>query len=151
MISVCLTRESVAMSDDVWAPHEWQFLVHPRTTLGELIQIAIDEHYLANIAGGRAAWVAEAGTRPATLLAVVAQQWPQAGWLADPTQSLVEVPGAYHSERQRAELYFRYHRQRDPQDLLDELAARTGGGAGQRPGFEIVDRHEQPPRPEAPW
>jgi hypothetical protein len=63
------------MSDDVWAPHEWQFLVHPGTTLGELIQIAIDGHYLANITGGRAAWVVEAGTRPATPLAVVAQQW----------------------------------------------------------------------------
>jgi hypothetical protein len=86
-----------------------------------------------------------------TLLAVVAQQWPQAGWLADPAQSLVDVQGAYDSERQRADLHFRYHGQRDPQDLLDELAARTGGGAGRRPQYEIGDRHEQPPRPQAPW
>src|SRR4030095_9517721 len=100
-----MTRESVAMSDDVWAPHEWQFPVQPGTTLGELIQIAIDEHYLANVTGGRAAWVAEVGPRPATLLAVVAQQWLQPGWLVDPTQSLVDVPGAYDSERQRMELH----------------------------------------------
>ena len=52
MISVRLTRDSVAMSDDVWAPHEWQVPVQPGTTLGELIQITIDEHYLANITGG---------------------------------------------------------------------------------------------------
>jgi hypothetical protein len=52
---------------------------------------------------------------------------PQAGWLADPTQSLVDFPGAYDWQRQRADLYFRYHGQRDPQDLLDELAARAAG------------------------
>jgi hypothetical protein len=49
VVGVRLTRDSVALSDDVWAPHEWQFPVQEGTTLGELIQIAIDEHYLANV------------------------------------------------------------------------------------------------------
>jgi hypothetical protein len=138
------------MSDDVWAPHEWRFLVHPDTTLGELVQIAVDDHYLAHVAGNRAAWVVEAGPRPATPLAVVAQQWPYPGWLADPTQKLVNVPGAYDPSGPGAELYFRYHGQRDLQELLDELVARTGGvGRGRR--LEPSNRHEQPARPQAPW
>ena len=48
---VRLTRQSVAMGDDAWAPHDWQFTVAPGTTLGELVQIAIDDRYLATISG----------------------------------------------------------------------------------------------------
>jgi hypothetical protein len=46
------------MSDDAWAPHEWEFTVAPGTTLADLIQIAIDDHYLATIsAAGRRGWL----------------------------------------------------------------------------------------------
>lgn len=103
MIGVRLTRQSVAMSDDAWAPHEWEFTVAPGTTLAELVQIAIDDHYLATISGGRATWVVEADRLP---LAVVAQQWREPRWLTDPNRPLVVSGG--DSGHDWADLHFRY-------------------------------------------
>ena len=90
MTGVRLTRQSVAMSDDAWAPHEWEFTDASDTKLADLIQIAIDDHYLATISGGRATWVVEASRLP---LAVVAQQWREPRWLTDPNRPLTAVAG----------------------------------------------------------
>ena len=77
---VTIWRDSVAMGDDVDAPHEWSVPVANDTPIGAVVATMLKSGYLASIASGKATWIVE-GDRP---LAVVAEQWAVPRWLVAP-------------------------------------------------------------------
>ena len=114
-MKVLVTRASVAMGDDVDAPHEstWEFPVD--VAIGEVLARIMRDRYLATITGGRATWVVRASGGAA--LAVVAQQWKEprllAGGHAD-LAALVAADGVVG-------LHFDYLAQTDPEGVYDRL------------------------------
>lgn len=108
-----LTRDSVAMGDDVDAPHAHHFSMPDGSTLNQVLQVVLRQHYLASIAGGKATWVALLDQRP---IAVLAQQWQQPVLLGP---DLVLPPNV------AVQLHFRYHTQQDPEVALAELRKRA--------------------------
>ncbi|WP_144123026.1 hypothetical protein [Catellatospora sichuanensis] len=96
------TRDSVAMGDDVDAPHEQVLDVADGTTFGDVVDHVLASGYLARIAGGEATWLVVVER----VHAVVAQQWSTASWLTDPQS---QAPDSIH---------FQYLAQRDPREVL---------------------------------
>jgi hypothetical protein len=106
-----LTRDSVAMGDDVDAPHGQSLDLPDDACLGDAVAVALARPYLAHIQGGKATWLVVVD---GTVHAVVAQQWATTRWLTDPRASAPAV------------IHFRYLSQRDP----DEVYAEHFGGQG---------------------
>jgi hypothetical protein len=149
MLDIRVTRDSVAMGDDTWAPHEWRFSVHPETTLGELVRMVVADHYLASIAGGLATWTVETGRGRGGSLAVVAEQWQDPRFVVDPGLRTTAVPAAYDPAHGRVDLHVQYHAQRDPDAVLTALSPGLGTAAFNQPVPVRVVR-DQPPRPKPP-
>lgn len=147
-IGATFERQSVAMGDDAWSPHTWTFQIDTLTTLGELADIAVEGHYLASIAGGKASWVLHTarGGRP---LAVVAQQWSAPRWLADPAAYAIRIGDIYVADREEAHLYFEYRAQTDPDTLFESLL--TENNTREYDNTFQPSRRPQPERPTAPW
>jgi len=101
------------MGDDTYAPHELFMEVTPSTTLKEVTNYLIKDHYLASIAGGKATWILQSN-RP---LAVVAQQWEQASFLI-PADTL--IADCIELE-QKPNLQFVYKGSADPNQLVEQL------------------------------
>jgi hypothetical protein len=122
-MAVVIWRDSVAMGDDIEAPHEWVVPVAEDAPIGAVVEEMLRVSYLASIAGGRATWIVE-GAQP---LAVVAQQWTAPRWLADPELpvSILRRPDG------RPDLQIRYWCQADPDRVFDTL----------RTGAPLPDRH----------
>ncbi|SNC67674.1 hypothetical protein SAMN06265337_2032 [Hymenobacter gelipurpurascens] len=104
-----LTRDSVAMGDDVDAPHAHRFSMPDGSTLAQVLQTVLSQRYLASITGGEATWVALLEQKP---IAVLAQQWQQPVLLGP---DLVLPPNV------AVQLHFRYRTQQDPEEVLAEL------------------------------
>ncbi|MCG6497754.1 hypothetical protein [Kitasatospora sp. A2-31] len=116
-----LTRDSVAMGDDVWAPHAAVREVPDDASVQDVLDAVRGTGYLASIAGGRATWIAE--TADGTALAVVAQQWPAARPLAagqGPIAGLADAGGVVR-------LHFAYRMQADPEAEHRRLTTDRGG------------------------
>lgn len=116
------TRDSVAMGDDVWAPHRRTIRLTVPVTVARLLR-STRRGYLANIAGGDATWVvrvraAEDDTTGAPV-AVVAQQWRRPRYLLRPGTAL--EPG------QRF-VHYHYLQQQDPELVYAALAASLDMG-----------------------
>ncbi|MER5867512.1 hypothetical protein [Kitasatospora sp. NPDC002040] len=114
-----LTRDSVAMGDDVDAPHEASMELPDGTPLREAVAaVVVEGRYLALIAGGRASWILTgAGVGAGAAIAVVAQQWDEPRFLVPADLAPVSSDdGAVH-------WHFRYLAQRDPEDIYRELGA----------------------------
>ncbi|MBP0449225.1 hypothetical protein J5Y04_06640 [Kitasatospora sp. RG8] len=128
---VQLTRDSVAMGDDTYAPHAGTRDVPDGTSLRWLLDEVLTTGYLATIAGGRATWIAttgdaragHAGAGDATVLAVLAQQWTAARLLPAGTAPLATLAGADGTLR----LHFTYRAQRDPEAEYARLTAEVAG------------------------
>ncbi|WP_194768726.1 hypothetical protein [Tamlana sp. I1] len=56
MKKIKLTRESVAMGDDVDAPHFLEIEIGPTWTIIEILKNIIKINYLPKISGGKATW-----------------------------------------------------------------------------------------------
>ncbi|PWU54729.1 hypothetical protein DLE60_00485 [Micromonospora globispora] len=108
---VDLTRDSVAMGDDVDAPHRQSLHLTDDASLGDAVSAVLARPYLAQIGGGKATWLVVVD---GTVSAVVAQQWAGPRWLAD---ARVRAPGAIH---------FRYLAQRDPGEVYVEYSRCQG-------------------------
>jgi hypothetical protein len=121
---IVIWRDSVAMGDDVDAPHEWIAPVPGDAAIGAVVEAMQRARYLASIAGGRATWIVE-GARP---LAVVAQEWAAPRWLVTPELPVAELrrPGG------RPDLEVRYWCQVDPDWVYECL--RTGAPLPDRYG-----------------
>jgi len=112
---IVICRDSVTMSDDVDAPHEWSVPLTSDTSIGALVGAVLRARYLAGIAGGYATWILE-GARP---LAVVAQEWGAPRWLVAP-----ELPVAVLARPDgRPDLKVRYWCQIDPGRVYECLRA----------------------------
>ncbi|HEX8319035.1 hypothetical protein [Longimicrobium sp.] len=112
---IVVWRDSVAMGDDVDAPHEWSVPLASDTSIGALVEAVLRAHYLASVASGHATWIVE-GARP---LAVVAQEWAAPRWLVAP-----ELPAAALARPgRRPEFQVRYWGQVDPGRVYDYLQA----------------------------
>jgi hypothetical protein len=102
-----VTRESVCMADDAYAPHEEKFSFSPSLTLRDAIRKISEGPYLASIAGGRATWIA---WHEEIRVAVVAQQWTEPKFLPNIDRALA-IGSA-------PELYFQYLAQKDPEAVF---------------------------------
>ncbi len=111
-MKILLTRASVAMGDDVDAPHPAEFTVPDTTSIATIIETVFRSNYLAAIAGGKATWSA-ISTIP---LAVLAQQWIL-------PKLLLPIPplSALDFSDNALALYFHYHAQQDPDLVYGQL------------------------------
>lgn len=123
-MTVVIWRDSVAMGDDVDAPHEWVMPAAADASVGAVVGAMLRAPYLASIAGGRATWIVE-GAEP---VAVVAQQWAAPRWLVAPEQPV----RALRRPDGRPDLRVRYWCQADPERAYECL--RTGAPLPDRYG-----------------
>jgi hypothetical protein len=115
-MSVIIWRDSVAMGDDIDAPHEWRVALAANATVAKLVTEILQKGYLAMIAGGRASWIVE-GRSP---VAVLAQQWSAPRWLVDSETPLT----ALRRQTGRANFEIRYWCQVDPEEVFACLRDR---------------------------
>ncbi|MFI6449702.1 hypothetical protein [Kitasatospora sp. NPDC050543] len=114
---VTLTRSSVSMGDDTDAPHEVVRELPDDMSLAELARWVRENRYLAQISGGRATWTMRCG---AEVVAVLAQQWEEPRYLADPAAPLSDFAGTAGA----VGVWFRYHEQQSPDGVHAGLAPR---------------------------
>jgi hypothetical protein len=110
---VTLWRDSVAMGDDMDAPHEWILSLPANAPIAEVVEQIERKKYLPQIAGGQASWILE-GDQP---LAVIAQQWKEPRWLVGqgvPVEQVYRKAGDPH-------LNLRYWCQADPEEVFEAL------------------------------
>ncbi|MCJ7842299.1 hypothetical protein MUB24_15630 [Lederbergia sp. NSJ-179] len=112
-----ITRDSVAMGDDVYAPHEKIIDIPDSLILKEMVQKVGKISYLPSIYGGEATWVLYNRTAH-TPLAVLAQQWENARFFDRSRQTLGEL----FSGKEEGELFFRYLGQEEPLEVFQELS-----------------------------
>ncbi len=113
LFSLKVWRESVCMGDDCDAPHELVLSVPLDISLREVTDRFLDGRYLAQIAGGKAAWILD-GNRP---LSVFAQQWTQPRFLVSPDTLLTD----FINPEGKPHLHFRYWCQVNPERVFDCL------------------------------
>ncbi|MFF4529376.1 hypothetical protein ACFY1P_08910 [Streptomyces sp. NPDC001407] len=116
-MKVILTRDSVAMGDDVDAPHEQRREFPDGLAAVEVITAVVADGYLPPIAGGRAVWVVVSGADRS--LAVVAQEW------AEPRPLTDGWGDALPDEGSPVRLHFRYLAQEDPEAVHGRLRAKS--------------------------
>lgn len=105
-----VTRASVAVGDDVDAPHERAWRFPDGFGLRDVLVRIVRDGYLPAIAGGQAAWVVRDSA--GDVLAVVAQQWRE-------PRLVRERAG---SELLGGRLHFDYLGPADPEALYRRLA-----------------------------
>ena len=110
-----IERDSVCMGDDVDAPHRRELTRGPDERLDDVVAQILAKGYLPRIQGGCATWILTG--RADKRLAVVAQQWPAAGYLVDPASKL-----ATHLDPwAKCHLFFIYWVQVDPERVFQCL------------------------------
>ncbi|MFE0171361.1 hypothetical protein ACFWZ2_03525 [Streptomyces sp. NPDC059002] len=117
-MKVHLTRDSVAMGDDAYAPHAETMELPDGMPLREAVTAVGKGRYLASIAGGAATWVLTGADGP---IAVVAQQWNEPRLL----HSGPSAPTSPATDERAVHWHFRYLAQRDPDAVYDELRAAS--------------------------
>src|SRR5690606_39923641 len=95
MKKIKLTRESVAMGDDIDAPHFLEIDIEPNWTITEILKYISNINYLPKISGGRATW-SVAINEP---IAVLTQE--------NPKEPLLICLPDYRSEEHTSELQSR--------------------------------------------
>ena len=107
-----VTRDSVALGDDIAAPHERRFSFPDSMSIEEAIEKVVASNYLAGVQGG-ATWSVVSGFP----IAVVAQRWESprhVSWEPVTLKSLQSKDGFVG-------LHFNYHAQLDPEIVLEVL------------------------------
>jgi hypothetical protein len=111
-MEIIATRDSVAMGDDVDAPHERCFSFTVAVPIEQAIEEIVSSGYLASVQGG-ATWSAVSGVP----ISVVARRWNQprpVSWAPVDLSSLQVKNGAIC-------VHFNYHTQIDPEIVLEVL------------------------------
>src|ERR1700722_2605327 len=116
-MKLTLTRQSVAMGDDVDAPHKLSLQVPSGSTLRAVLEAVIGAQYLPSIRGGKATWSVLDGRAP---LAVIAQEWDAPRFIAAP-ETRYDNPSL--------NLHFDYHAQQPPELIFESLRGAGGGCA----------------------
>jgi hypothetical protein len=114
MKKIKLTRESVAMSDDIDAPHFMEIEIQPNWTITEILKYIIKSKYLPRISGGKATW-SVAINEP---IAVLTQENSQSPMLiCYPEYPYQGTMGFVDIEN----IHFNYHAQKNPIEVLEVL------------------------------
>jgi hypothetical protein len=113
LVKLLVTRDNVAASDDLDAPHRVELEGPSREDIEAAIAIVVASGYLPHISGGRATWSVSSGR----ILAVIAQQWPAPRllWGIDRSYRGLDIP------KGTLRLHFSYHMQQAPEMVLDVL------------------------------
>lgn len=111
-MEIVATRDSVAMGDDVDAPHEQRFSFSDSISVEQAIDQIVKSGYLASVQGG-ATWSVVSRVP----VAVVAQTWGQSRPVSRRPQEL----GSLKVEGGSIRLHFNYHAQLDPEIVLEVL------------------------------
>ena len=114
-MNIQLTRDSVAMGDDVDAPHPHTLYLTENTTIIEIVDTIIRANYLPNIHGGKATW-SVASKKP---IALIAQQWSGAKLLPQLHHSFDTLLGNDDGYK----IHINYHAQTDP-DVVYRVLSR---------------------------
>ena len=113
-----LTRESVSMGDDAWAPHFAVLEAEDEATLGEVLRgvDALAYHHVQ--AGGWTTWIVYLGYtfRSAQSRSLAVTNHHHIAYLEDPNARLRDLAGGGSSD-----LYFEYALDDDPDTLRDRL------------------------------
>jgi hypothetical protein len=112
-MKIQLTRDSVAMGDDCYAPHPHTIDLPENATIIEIIDAITSSSYLANISGGKASW-SVVSHNP---IAVIAQQWSKAKILPQFNHSLDSLL----KDADGYKLHINYHAQLDPDIVFSVL------------------------------
>lgn len=115
MKKIKLTRASVAMGDDVDAPHFLEIEIEPNWTITEILEYVTDINYLPKIIGGRATW-SVAINEP---IAILSQENPKEPLLI----CFPDYP--YHGMRSFVEfdhIHFNYHTQKKANEVFEVLS-----------------------------
>ena len=67
-VKIRLTRDSVAAGDDVDAPHEKTFQLHPAERIASLVAKIRENRFLPTIHGGKATWFLYIDAEPICLM-----------------------------------------------------------------------------------
>ena len=112
---VRITRDEVHASD---SPQEAELVIGRNASIGDLLRIVREEHFLASITGGRATWaVCERTSRKR--LGVVAQEWTEAKLTVPRDLPLSELFG----DSQQPSIDFWYCTQHDPVLVFEDIVA----------------------------
>ena len=115
MKKIKLTRESVAMGDDIDAPHVLEIEIEPNWTIIEILKYISNIDYLPRISGGRATW-SVAINEP---IAVFTQETPE-------EQLLICLPDyPFHGMSRFVEfehIHFNYHAQKKASEVFEVLS-----------------------------
>jgi hypothetical protein len=112
-VRLLVTRDNVAASDDLDAPHRMELDGPAGDDVEAAIGIVVASGYLPHISGGRATWSVSSGR----VLAVVAQEWPAPKmlWGVDRSHRGLDIA------RGTLRMHFSYHLQLDPKLVYDVL------------------------------
>ena len=108
-----LTRDSVAIGDDIDAPHFKEANIDGETTSLDLAKEIQGMRYLANIGAGEATWSIVA----AIPIAIVAQQWEEPKLVTHENPTLRELAKG----EDLLKVHINYHCQEDPDEILEKL------------------------------
>ena len=115
-VPLVVWRDSVAAGYDADAPHQWCLPTAPDATVLQVLRSIVTAKYLAQIAGGKATWIAQTDRDP---LGVVAQQWNESRLLAPPETLIWDAV----NRSARPNLQMRYWCQVDPDQVFACLRA----------------------------
>ena len=107
-----ITRDSVALGDDIDAPHDASLTIHEPRSIPELVAAVIERYPLPRISAGRATWVLMSRVP----LAVLAQEWSEPRTFTRPADWSRDLDW----EGKTLRLHIRYLAQKPP-DLVYEV------------------------------
>ena len=108
-----MTRDSVAIGDDINAPHSKQVEVDGEVTSLDLAREIQAMGYLAIIGSGEATWSIVAG-KP---IAIIAQQWEDPKLIQNENLTL----RALANGEDLLNVHINYHCQEEPDEILEKL------------------------------
>ena len=114
-MKILLTRDSVAMGDDVDAPHFHTLELPEKVTLIEIVDTIHHSNYLANIHGGNASWSVVSNSP----IAVIAQQWNKPKLF--PQFELIPSLDCLLKNNEGYKFHLNYHAQLDPNIVYEVL------------------------------
>ncbi|MCF6297634.1 MAG: hypothetical protein L3J08_06575 [Flavobacteriaceae bacterium] len=115
MKKIKLTRESVAMADDISSPHFMEIEIQQEWTITEILKFIIDSGYLPKISGGEATW-SVAIDEPIAVFTQNDSNAPMLICLPDyphyGTMNFVKIE----------QVHFNYHAQKSTKEVFDVLS-----------------------------
>jgi len=112
-VKLLLTRDSVAIGDDINAPHLKETAIDESATSLDLARQILKMRYLANIGTGEATW-SMATDIP---VAIIAQQWEEPKLISPGNSTVKELAKGEDC----LEVHINYHCQEDPDETLEKL------------------------------